>query len=120
MRACSGLGAGGSADRVHVRAEELEEVGDGHVDRDGENAELGRALLREHIVVLEDAHLGCGVVGTESAESAIGASEIKAKGYKLDSACTHMSLEFLNRRIPSIKRDSIAFCSNIFQGFIQY
>ena len=57
MRACSGLGAGGSADRVHVRAEELEEVGDGHVDRDGENAELGRALLREHIVVLEDAHL---------------------------------------------------------------
>ena len=45
-----------------MRAEELEEVGDGHVDRDGEHAELGRALLREDVVVLEDAHL-CGVGG---------------------------------------------------------
>ena len=40
-----------------MRAEELEEVGDGHVDWDGEHAELGRALLPQRVVVLEDAHL---------------------------------------------------------------
>ncbi len=45
------------ADRVHVRSEELEEVRDGHVDRDGEHAELGRALVPERIIVLEDSHL---------------------------------------------------------------
>ena len=62
------------ADRVHVWAEDLEEVGDRHVDRDGEHAELGRALLPEHVVVLEDAHLG-GVRHQKSGESATRAME---------------------------------------------
>ena len=60
-----------------MRAEELEEVGDGHVDRDGEHAELGRALLREDVVVLEDAHLcvRCGRPPQELSQQCLGAGE---------------------------------------------
>ncbi len=105
-----------------MRAEELEEVGDRHVDRDGEHAELRRALLPQRVVVLEDAHLRVGrrrVGGAETAQLATWAGEIQWQRRGLGSACTHMPLEFLYRRIPGIKRYCVAFQRNFVHGFIK-